>query len=294
MSDAPIARDFAQDPTLLPRVMDLLGVVFGFVPEQVQAAERIGLRWDEVSRPFVVTGDEPSAPAVAHVGVLELPLVVSGERVRAAGVHAVATHPDHRGRGHYRRAMVAALAYVDARFDVAILSTGEPAIYEPFGFREVGEHRFVGEAPVVSRRPDVRPLDYDVEEDVSLLRDHLERREPVSQRFGLVRESAVFLFNQAKSPPLHAPALDALLVADVEGGTLRLYDVVAPRMPTLEQIVACLPEDVERVEVYFEPSKLAADLLPEPHVLDGDDRLCVRGPLECEGKPFLWPKPTRC
>ena len=294
MADAALAVDFADEPTLFPRVLELLGVVFGFVPEQVRAAEAIGLRWPEVSRPFAVTLGDAAGPVASHVGVLELPLIVQGRRVLAAGIHAVATHPEHRGQGLYRRAMEAALAYVDARFEVAILSTSEPAIYAPFGFREVAEQRFVGPAPTRDRPGAARPLDYSAREDVLRLHDLLAGREPVSRRFGLVGESAVFCFNQAKDPPRYAPSLDALLVCEIEAGTLRLYDVVAPRMPTLEQIVEVLPEPVEQVEVYFEPAVLQADLRPEPHVLDGDDRLCVRGPLACEGTPFLWPRPTRC
>lgn len=294
MSRSAVARDYAEEPSLLPRVIALLGTVFGFVPEQIAAAEPIGLRWAEVSRPFVVTEGGTDGPVLAHVGVLALPLVVDGERIDAAGVHAVATHPDHRGRGLYRRCMEAALAHVDATYDVTLLSTGLPAIYAPFGFRHVTEHRFLGRMPRVRRTPDVRPLDYADAADVRRLRDLLARREPVSDRFGLRGEEAVFLFNQARTPPLYSPSLEALLVTQLEGETLRLFDVVAPRMPTLAEVVARLPQEGGNVEVHFEPSKLEAELEPEPFVLDGDDHLCVRGALACEARPFFWPCPARC
>ena len=39
------------------------------------------------------------------MGVLEIPLVLEGKRVLVGGIHAVGTHPDHRGQGHYRRVM---------------------------------------------------------------------------------------------------------------------------------------------------------------------------------------------
>jgi predicted N-acetyltransferase YhbS len=163
-----IQRDYSRDPALLERVMRLLGIVFPFVPDEVDAARRIGLAWDEVSIPFVVT-DGSDGPVIAHVGVLELPLVLEGVSVVAAGLHAVATHPHHRRQGHYRRIMESVIPYVSGRYELALLTTDRPAIYEPFGFRDVGEHRFVGPAPPVGARGAGRRLDYDDPADVARL-----------------------------------------------------------------------------------------------------------------------------
>lgn len=293
MEGPPIRRSYAHEETLFARVLSLLGIVFPFVPDQVEAARRLGLRWDQVSTPFVVT-DEETGTVHAHVGVLELPLVIEGEPVRAAGVHAVATDPARRRQGLYRRTMEAVLLYVDERFPLAILSTDRPVLYEPFGFRAVVEHRFKGTAPRIGARMPSRRLTYDDTDDIAILDALLEERAPVSTRFGLMGEKAVWQFNQAKAPPLYVRDLDIALVHEVEDGTLKLYDVLAREMPDLATVVACVPEDVERVEVYFEPSALGADLVPEPHLLDGDDHLCVRGPMACGATPFLWPSPSRC
>jgi hypothetical protein len=57
-----------------------------------------GMRWEE-STPFVAFSGER---VIAHVGVLPMNLVVAGNRMRVGGIHAVATHLDHRGKGRCR------------------------------------------------------------------------------------------------------------------------------------------------------------------------------------------------
>ena len=51
-------------------------------------------------------------------------------------------------------------------------------------------------------------------------------------------------------------------------------DVVAERMPSLDRVLALVPEPFERVEVYFAPDLVGGDgLAPEPHPLGLDDYL---------------------
>src|SRR6185295_16167795 len=60
----------------------------------VALADSLGFSWAEVSTPFVhYAGDR----AVAHVGVIELPLVIGGRQRMVASIHGVCTDPDHRG-----------------------------------------------------------------------------------------------------------------------------------------------------------------------------------------------------
>ena len=58
---------------------------------------------------------------------------------------------------------------------------------------------------------------------------------------------------------------------------MSLRDVVAETMPMLPQIVERIETPIERVEVYFAPDQLEAELTPEPYVVGGDSFLMVRG-----------------
>jgi hypothetical protein len=186
-----------------------------------------------------------------------------------------------------------ALAWCDGRYETALLGSGDRTLYERYGFRVVGEHRFVGGFRGRGGKG-ARRLDRASAADGRLLLRLLDERAPVSDRLGIVRDRAIFLFDTSTWPLYYAADLDALLVYAVRERTLRLYDVVATRVPTLADVLAQVPEEFDRVEVYFTPDRLAADLAPEPHVVGGDEVLMVRGPWPIEGEAFMLPVPARC
>ncbi len=273
-------------------ILELLGREWPGLPQAVERASARGFDWRLCSTPFV---HREQGRAVAHVGLVELPLFVAGVATRVAGIHGVVTDPGFRGRGHVRRLLEEALAFADARYPTVVLIAGEPEIYRRFGFEVVPEHRFVGPAPprppgappAVELRPDA-PADRDLVD--RLLRD----RAPASRLLGVGRERQLFLFNTAGRPLRHAADLDALLVYRVAGTTLQLFDVVAERIPTLAEIVARVPEPVADVEVYLAPDALAAALEPQPWRVGGDEHLMARGPLLPAGARAFLPLTARC
>jgi hypothetical protein len=109
-----------------------------------------------------------------------------------------------------------------------------------------------------------------------------------------VREQAVFAFNEALRPLHYSDKLDVVLSLEIEGATLRLFDVVGKETPRLSEIAKVIPALIERVEVYFCPDQLGGSLTPESHILGGDDLLMVRGSFPLEGKPFMLPRSARC
>jgi GNAT superfamily N-acetyltransferase len=284
---------YAQDPDLLRRVFALLDSAFPGLSGRVRGLAPSGLRWDRVSTPFVVS---ERGRLVAHVGVLEVPMVLDGCETLVGGMHAVCTHPEFRGRGYFRRAMNAALAWCDERYGTVALIGGPPELYAPFGFRVVPESRFVG--PVLRsspspERPRLRRVALDQVGDRRLLDRLLDERAQVSRRLGVVRERSVFLFTQAREPMWYAEDLDAILCLEIADGTLRLYDIVATRVPALEQVVDRIDAPLNRVEVYFTPDQLGAPLAAEPHVVDGDSWLLARGPFASVEGGLMLPRTIR-
>jgi GNAT superfamily N-acetyltransferase len=70
----------------------------------------------------------------AHVGVFPFKALVEGRSLKVAGIGAVATHPDHRGKGLMKRLMEHALKRIEGEgYDLAIL-WGERDLYAPYGF----------------------------------------------------------------------------------------------------------------------------------------------------------------
>jgi hypothetical protein len=207
--------------------------------------------------------------AVAHVGVIELPLVIEGRRRSVGSIHAVCTDPDRRGRGLGRGLMQEALAACRGRHETLVLTTLVPDFYHPLGFRPVQEHAFARALPPrAGRGLGGRPLT-GAPADVRLLRRLLERRAPVSERLGSLERGVVFVvalmlaWGDLSRVHYH-PELDALTVHEVRDRTLLLYDVVAPAIPSLERLAAAIGADADRVLAFFPPDRLGDGFRAEP------------------------------
>jgi GNAT superfamily N-acetyltransferase len=269
----------------------------------VARAEALGFSWAAASTPFVRW---EGGRAVAHVGVLELPLVIAGRHCRVGSLHAVCTDPERRGRGLGRALVREALAACRGRYDTLVLTTLIPEFYAPLGFRPVREHVFVRPLPAVAR-PGAggRPLT-ERPADLRLLRRLLERRSPVSERLGSLEAGTVFVVALLLawgdlSRVHHHPRLDALTVHAVRDGTLVLYDVVAPALPSLDAVAAAIGGDAHRVVTFFAPDRLGAGFRAEPWdharaAAAGDDwfaGLMALGPLPGEDAGLMLPPLSR-
>lgn len=277
---------YPPDPAFRAATLALLGHAWPRLPEAVACARAWGADWCEHSQPFVESVD---GVPVAHVGVMEIPVVIDGQEETLAGVHAVCTHPDHRGRGHFRAAMERAIAFVDARYPRAVLWANDKRIYQHFGFREHAEHTFAG--PLRSgAQARGRRLSLDDDRDRAELREAYERRTPVSARCGSRDPGWLALINLAlwRTPPLIV-ALDeprCIVVYGLAEGTLRLHDVIATAMPTLADLATALGPGFSRVEIGFAPDELGADGLRARAAAEDDDVLMVRGPALPTGVVF--------
>ena len=291
-----LQRSFATNSTLFDRLFDLLEVVFPDLPLRSLAtiARDLGAPWEFASTPFMKFHGER---AIAHVGVLELPLQILGEPVTVGGIHAVATHPDYRRQGHYRNCMTAALEYCDRRYQTLLLTTLQPHLYEPFGFRVVREHAFVTRCAPVEQRYASRVLDLQNQGDCILLHRLLDTRKPVSDIVGVRPEKAIFFVNEATQPLHYVDALDTLLVMEVEQNHLHLFDVVTSQSSncefTFHDILASIAEPITEATIYFSGDRFNLNAEAMLHRLE-DTNLMVRGSFAAEDQLFMLPQSARC
>jgi len=283
---------FADDPGLIHRLMNLLDAVFPGIRHGAEEAARLGAPWESVSTPFIaIEGDR----ILAHVGVIEIPIVVRGRRLAVGSIHGVGTHPERRREGLFRCVMEEALGLCEARYDTEILTTEHPEYFEPFGFRAVTEHLFEAPGRPGPGGDGIRPLDTGDAADLKLLHRLLTTRAPVSNTLGVVRERGVFCFNEGRRPLHYAPDLDVLLCLERSGTRLSLFDVVGPRVPSLGEILDRIPGRVETVTLAFTPDLVCPEAVPVPGPFDhdGPTTFMARGPLEVEGEPFCLPRSAR-
>jgi hypothetical protein len=82
--------------------------------------------------------------------------------------------------------------------------------------------------------------------------------------------------------------LDAVVVFEVKEKTLKLYDVLAVELPTIEDICTRVPSSIEKVEIHFCPDRFTT-LQFKPVLLESQYVLMVRGPFSIEGEYFRFP-----
>ncbi|AYG57831.1 GNAT family N-acetyltransferase [Rhizobium jaguaris] len=268
-----LRQDYFNDPSPWSALVDLLQDTFSIdISLQDQFCGP-----DPTSMPFGYFDE--TGRCVANFSAFSMPLIINGRVVRAAGYQSGAVRPEWRGRGLYRDLMQRAFARTKAEgFELDILLTDKPALYERYGFRAFQQHVFVGPPPeTAGPLPPARRLSLQDPGDMRLLKTLLQDRAPVSGRFAVAGQMEMFHLNACFDPDIRLSLVaDTTVVAwKFDGGTLRLLDVAGPAIPSLAAISSALDLRAERMEVCFPPDRLDWD--GTPALYQGYTWLMMRG-----------------
>jgi GNAT superfamily N-acetyltransferase len=287
MSTLELISNYSKDDTTRERLYPLFQKAFGIPPEVFQDFHARGF-WNPTYTPYTLFDGET---AVANVSMFTLPLVVGGQRIEAAGIQSVMTDPDHRGKGLMKQLFAKTLEDIDQQFEATFLMTGSPELYTGFGFRVLQQHVFVAAYQYMPAEEvrSLQKIDFENEGELQIVRDLFQTHQPVSNQFApLSYPSSFFLnmYNPFFNEKLYvAEELQAVLVFEVKEGTLRLFDVIAERIPTLEEIAAYVAEPFSKIELHFGPDRFTGAAF-EPVLVEGGDVLMVRGAFEVENQAF--------
>ncbi|MBW4564654.1 MAG: GNAT family N-acetyltransferase [Mojavia pulchra JT2-VF2] len=291
MSQYRFKHSFSVDPSLSNKLFDLLEVTFPGISSAAECARKLGASWEAASTPFIRLHDDI---AITHVGVVEIPMQIMGQKVTVGGIHAVSTHPEFRRRGYYREVMNEVLEYCDQLYETLVLTTSQPELYQPFGFRVVEENIFKVKCGSIGSTYGLRTLDFADAQDLTLLHRLLETRVPVSNIVGVVNEKAAFCVNEGSRPLHYAQDLDLIACLEIEDTRLHLFDIVATQIYPLQNILARIPQLIEEVVIYFSPELLNIENVQAlPYVID-EAVLMVRGKFAAEEQKFMLPRSARC
>jgi GNAT superfamily N-acetyltransferase len=288
---------FFQDAELHDRLFDLIEHLHPGIVERLSVMRLLGHEWARISRPFALFEGKT---AIAHVGVVGLPLVYGGSPVTVGCLHAAVTHPEHRRRGHFRALADKALDWCDANFPATVAFTAEGALVEPLGFRKVPEHLFRASVEPPPRFQGFQKLDWDRSLHVATVRNLLAERRPLATRCGISDpDGGLFAMNVALrdgdlASVRHCRELGILALYGIERSTLRLHDLVVKDPPPLSEIVRQIGRSIHEVEVRFVPPDSWGDAFEAvPVELEGR-AMWLRGPERTDDRPILVPATARC
>ncbi|HTO31166.1 MAG TPA: GNAT family N-acetyltransferase [Pararhizobium sp.] len=274
VSGQPVFRqDYFGDSAAWSALVSLLQDTFDI---DVGIQDRFGGP-DPTSMPFGYF--DADGKCVANFSVFSMPVVIGGRSVKAAGFQSGAVRPQWRGRGLYRDLMNRAFAWSDAQgFELGLLLTDKPALYEPYAFRVLPQYRFVGAPPEAKPWTTARRLSLENDGDIALLKELLRNRTPVSERFAVLSQMEMFLLNGVFDGDIrlhHLEASDVVAVWKENGKTVQLLDIVGRAIPSLADILAALRLTPDRVEVCFPRDRLGWQGIPEMY--PSGTSLMVRG-----------------
>ena len=268
-----LRQDYFDDPSAWNALVDLLQDTFSIdvsILDQFDGPDR-------TSMPFGYF--DADGRCVANFSAFSMPMIINGRVVKAAGYQSGAVRPEWRKRGLYRDLMQRAFAHtVTEGYELDLLLTDKPALYERYGFRILPQHIFVAQTPTLQKSDlSARQLSLDAPDDLRLIKTLLQNRQPASAQFAVVRQMEMFLLNASFNSAIRLTALgdDTVVAWTFDGATFWLLDIVGTAIPSLATIVSALDIEPERIEICFSPDRLDCEVSLEPY--DGYTMLMVRG-----------------
>ncbi|MFT4185319.1 MAG: GNAT family N-acetyltransferase [Rhizobium sp.] len=216
---------------------------------------------------------------VANFTAFSMPIIINGRAIKAAGYQSGAVRQEWRGRGLYHDLMQRAFERTATEgYELDLLLTDKPALYERYGFRTLPQHVFVAGMPQLRKSgPTARQLSLEAPDDLRLIKTLLQNRQPVSARFAVVRQMEMFLLNACFNTAIRLTALEdeAVVAWTFDGATFWLLDIAGTAIPSLATILSALDIEPDRIEICFSPDRLDCEVSLE--LYEGYTMLMVRG-----------------
>ncbi|MBB6486410.1 GNAT family N-acetyltransferase [Rhizobium lusitanum] len=268
-----LRQDYFGDPSAWKGLVDLLQDTFSI---DVGIQDKFGGP-DRGSMPFGYFDGE--GRCIANFSAFSMPMMINGRAVKAAGYQSGAVRPEWRERGLYRDLMRRAFERTAAEgYELDLLLTDKPELYERYGFRTVPQHVFIAQMPKLQKSDRAaRQLSLETPEDLHLIQTLLQNRQPVSERFAVIEQTEMFLLNACFNPAIRLTALgdDAVIAWTFDGATFWLLDVAGTAIPSLATILSALDVEPDRIEICFSPDRLDCEASIEPY--EGYTVLMARG-----------------
>lgn len=246
------------DQDRLAALNDLIGDVFGI---SFAEWDKAGY-WDTDFVPNTAF-DKDGTMAIANVSVYSLDMIIAGQPCRVAQICSCATCEDHRNSGIGSKLLCDTLARVQATHDLVFVMSSDRAIsfYRRQGFVPLLEQIPTLLANRTKPKPGCVRLDADSKDDLALIFDLAKRRSPVSQSCGVLTPGLLMfhVINVLPGCLYHIPDLSCVVLMKRRGRRLRIFDIVAQKMPTFTELHPYLTEGRrDLVEFSFLPDQLGS------------------------------------
>ncbi|WP_367898048.1 GNAT family N-acetyltransferase [Leptospira sp. WS58.C1] len=276
---------------------DLREKYFEFTPQALYGAdfrpwfEKGG--WSEKYHPNSLI--DPEGKILSNVSVMEMDVLLLGDRRSAIQLGAVGTLPDYRKQGLSAKLIRTVLEKYSNSLVFLFANDSVTDFYPKFGFRKVEEIWFRAAYPESilgkGKKKHYRILNPNFAQDVEILKRISSFSLPTTEIFGAMGYGSILLFYFLAGESfqfLYDDSENSILVIGREDKTLWIYDVLCDRRPDLEKLLASLgiPEAAE-IRFGFSPEKF--DIRCEKFEAPFESPLFVKGEFPVPEKCFKFP-----
>ncbi|PGZ61607.1 GNAT family N-acetyltransferase [Bacillus cereus] len=271
------------------QLFPLFEEVFGITSQTLNDFSEKGY-WDDTYKALSFLQEDK---VIANVAAFSLPLLINGERINAAGIQSVMTHPNFRRQGLMTQLMSRMIEEIDKQCNCALLFTETPELYKTFGFKVVQEHLMTIPYDKSNNKDSLlRKLDYHTEEDRQLIHETVDSSQRLSNIFSTLNFQSSFYLNMNNSnwneKLYYSEKLDALIVYEVKDQKLKLFGVFASVLPVLDELCEEINEEFTEIEFYFSPDQLGIEGVQFTEV-QFSKYLMVRSSKELDFKGYKFP-----
>jgi GNAT superfamily N-acetyltransferase len=288
--------NYANDPQLFDRCMNLINAVFPGCEDFARFGMKHNASWSSASTPFII---EEKGEIIAHAGVWPLTMVIDGKEHQSASIHGVCVKPEYRGRGLFKQLMNEAMTYVKTHFDSSVLFTTKPYLYENFPYKVMlPEYDFeVSQKPEVKNETsDIRKLLLDNSDDVKIMQHLLSNRLPLSNQFSIIGDNgkSLFILNTYQKDIYYSKKLNALTVFEIYNHTLFIKEIISLVPLHLNDVIAMIPEKFDKIILQFCPDGFLDEKEYSPILARPECCIMVSETFQFNNKCFRYPELYWC
>jgi len=233
---------------------------------------------------------------IANASINKMKIVLDGKEYQAIQIGTVMTHPDYRKQGLAAKLIKHILDEYEESFDFIYLFANDTVLdfYPKFGFKRIKENCYflnLAENQYSNdRKSTIRALKLDEQEDRELLKKLAKERLPISTTCGVVDNEhlLMFYFIVFKEQTFYLEEEDLIVMYEVEGEDLHLYDVISQNRINLDDILSnILTSQIKKVHFHFTPDSIATSFDIQPSL--SNDALFVNQSWKDIKRDFVFP-----
>lgn len=287
--------DYNKDPNLFEKCITFINTIFPGANEFALKGMHYGASWPETSIPFII---EKNDEMIAHAGVLPLTVILNGKQHQTAAIHAVAVSPVHRGKGYFKQLMQEVMEYVEKNFESSFLETAKPYLYKNYPYKiMLPEYDFVVKRDIKANpnNSDLRLLDLNNENDLTLLKRLLSNRVPLSNEFSVQGKNGntLFVLNAMYGKIWYSERLNAVIVYQMNDETLFIKEIITEQL-LMHEIIELIPEPFHKVVLQFCPDRFLNENEYEAVLAKPENCVMVSPTFKFDGKYFRYPEIYGC